>query len=334
MTIHPILPVWALALLVLPLLVFCVVMLVRQRTRRLAWIRRTAIAAAIAAIAIGPSTTELQATTVQSNAAIFFVVDRTGSMAAEDWNEGQPRLEGVKADINAIVEQFPGARFSIIAWDSQATRQLPLTTDARAVKSWTDTLRQELTNFSTGSQVDRPLDALTEALAGAAERTPEDIRLVYFLSDGENTDGDDSSASAPLRSYEAAGELTDGGGVLGYGTTEGGRMRSYDGVTPVADSPYIQDPATGTDAISVIDEVTLRTIAEQLGVPYVHRIAPDSVEDVTSGISLETIAGDGRREQEIYRPIIWPSAGLILALLAWELFATARAFPTRREVLA
>lgn len=334
MTIHPIWPVWALALVILPLVAGCVVMLVRSPRRRGAWLRRAGIAVAIAAIAIGPSTTDTQATTVQSNVAVFFVVDRTGSMAAEDWNEGQPRLDGVRHDVDAIVDAFPGARYSIIAWDSQATRQLPLTTDARAVRAWTETLRQEITAYSSGSQLDRPYDALARALVGAAERTPEDIRLVYFLSDGENTDGDDSSADAQLRSYADLAPLVDGGAVLGYGTPEGGRMKTYDGVTPAADAGYIQDPATGTDAISIIDEVTLRTIADELTLPYVHRFAPDSVEAFTSGVDVETIAGDGRREQVVYRPIVWPFALIILGLLAWELFVTARSFPTRREVRA
>lgn len=332
MSLHPVWPLWAVVLLLVPLLVFCVWQLVRQRSRRSAWARRTGIAAAIALIAIGPSVTETAATTVQSNAEIFFVVDRTGSMAAEDWNGAQPRLDGVRADMNAIVDAFPGARYSIIAWDSQATQQLPLTTDARAVKSWAETVRTELTSFSTGSQADRPLAALTEALTGAAERRPANVRVVYFLSDGENTNGENSSADAQLESYAGLAPLVDGGAVLGYGTPEGGRMRVNDGVTAAADAPYIQDPETGTDAISRIDEVTLRTIAEQLGVEYVHRITPDTVEPFTSTVDVADIAGDGRREQVVYRPIVWPGAAIALGLLAWEVFSLARTFPTRREV--
>lgn len=333
MTLHPIWPLWAIALIVLPLVVFCAVQLARQPSRRGAWARRTGIAVAILAVAIGPSTIETQPTTVQSNAEVFFVVDRTGSMAAEDYDGGAPRLDGVRADIEAIVDEFPGARFSIIAWDSQATRQLPLTTDARAVRSWAQTMRQELTAFSTGSQLDRPLDALTEALTGAAERSPSNVRLVYFLSDGENTDGENSSAAAQLRSYAELAPLVDGGAVLGYGTPEGGRMKVWDGVTPADQAPYIVDDATGTDAISKLDEVTLRTIAEQLGVTYVHRITPDSVGSFTSDVDLKSIAGDGRREQVVYRPIVWPGMVVALGLLVWELFALGRAFPVRREVV-
>lgn len=335
MSLHPVWPLWALLFVALPLVLFCGAMLAVRRDRRVAWLRRLGIALAIALIAIGPSTTLTTASTVQSNAEIFFVVDRTGSMAAEDYDGGSPRLDGVRHDLEEIVAAFPGARYSIIAWDSQATRQLPLTTDARAVRSWADTVRQELTSFSTGSQVDRPLGALAEALTGAAERTPSNVRLVYFLSDGENTDGESSSADATLASFAPLAPLVDGGAVLGYGTTEGGRMRVWDGFTPAEEAPYITDPTNGgAEAVSRIDEVTLRTIAEELGVDYVHRVTPDTVEAFTSGVDVQEIAGDGRRQHVIYQPIVWPFASVALALLVWEAFATARTFPVTRARLA
>ena len=74
-------------------------------------------------------------------------------------------------------------------------------------------------------------------------------------------------------------------------------------------------------------------IAEQLGVTYVHRITPDSVGSFTSDVDLKSIAGDGRREQVVYRPIVWPGMVVALGLLVWELFALGRAFPVRREVV-
>lgn len=336
MSLHPVWPLWAIAFIALPLVLACGVMLAMRRGNRVAWLRRLGIALAIAVIAIGPSTTTTTASTVQSNAEIFFVVDRTGSMAAEDYGpDGAPRLDGVRHDIDAIVEAFPGARYSIIGWDSQATRQLPLTTDARAVRSWTDTVRQELTSFSTGSQVDRPLGALAEALTGAAERSPSNVRLVYFLSDGENTDGEQSSADAALQSFAPLAPLVDGGAVLGYGTAEGGRMRVWDGITPTQEAPYITDPTQGdAEAISRLDEVTLRTIAEEMGIGYVHRVAPDAVTEFTTGVDIQEIAADGRREHLVYTPIVWPFASIALLLLAWEAFAIARAFPLRRASLS
>ena len=329
MIVRSLWPLWAIGLVLVPLVIFCLVQVFRHPSRRLDWIRRSVIALAILGLAVGPSVEDRDGTTLQTNAEIFFVVDRTGSMGAEDYNGTQRRLAGVEHDLSAIVDAFPAARYSIIGWDSQATRQLPLTTDARAVKSWAQTARQEITSFSSGSQVDRPLLALTEALTGAAERNPNNVRIVYFLSDGENTDGSNSSTTSEMASYAGLAPLIDGGGVLGYGTTEGGRMRINDGYTPLDEAEYIQDPTTGTDALSVIDEINLRTIAEQLGVDYTHRITPDAVDALVAGIDVDQIAGDGRRDQVTYRPVMWPFAIVITLGLIWELFVITRSFPTR-----
>ena len=136
-------PLWLTAAVVVPLLTICVVAAVRARrtgegTGR-AWLRRGLMVGAVAVIALGPAV-PTSTTTVTSNVELFFVVDRTGSMAAEDYDGDRPRLEGVRHDVTALVDAMPGSRYSVITFDSQAARQLPLTTDSRAVYSWADTL--------------------------------------------------------------------------------------------------------------------------------------------------------------------------------------------------
>src|SRR5699024_7972918 len=101
-----------------------------------------------------------QSTEVTSNAELYFVVDRTGSMVAEDYNGSEPRLEGVRHDLVALTEAMPGSRYTILSFDSQATQQLPMTTDARAVRTWAQTVNQETTSCSAGSAVGRPWEAL------------------------------------------------------------------------------------------------------------------------------------------------------------------------------
>ena len=83
-----------------------------------------------------------------SNVEIYLVVDRTGSMAAEDYDGTSPRLDGVRSDIAAIRDAFPDARYSIIALDSTGARELPLTSDVDAVDSWVGSLHQEITDRS------------------------------------------------------------------------------------------------------------------------------------------------------------------------------------------
>lgn len=338
MTLRLLWPVWALALVFVPLLAVCVVAFVQSRGRRgmvVAWARRAALVVALLAVALGPAMPS-GATTVMSNAELFFVVDRTGSMAAEDYDGDEPRLDGVRHDITEVVATMPAARYSVIAFDSQATRQLPLTTDARAVESWTDTLVQEITYYSAGSTADRPLPAMTRALEGAAERNPENVRFVFFLADGENTSGDGTDGQEPdVASFAPLADLVDGGAVLGYGTEEGGRMRVYDGTPETGagtDAPWILDTTQDGDppAVSRIDEEQLRQVADDLGVPYAHRTAPTAVDELVANLDADLVAQDGRRDQSVLRDVYWPFAALAAALLVWEVAYQVRAFPRPR----
>ncbi|TRW46960.1 vWA domain-containing protein [Georgenia yuyongxinii] len=322
-------PAWALLLVLGPLLALCVAGWWRARRsegRGGGWLRRAAMVLATLVIGLAPAV-PAETTRVETNAEVFFVVDRTGSMAAEDYDGAQPRLAGVRHDLVALVEALPGARYSVIGFDSQASRQLPLTTDARAVRTWAETLRQEITRFSAGSAVDRPRDALTEALTGAATRNPGNVRLVFVLADGEDTSGADDPSGGTAGFAELAG-LIDGGAVLGYGTTAGGRMRSYDGTEstgPGTAAPWILDEASpgSPPAVSRIDETNLRRLAAALGVPYAHRIAPTPVADLVAGIDVEELAADGRRDVRTYRDVLWPAAAVLAVLVAAEAFAQA-----------
>jgi len=233
------------------------------------------------------------------------------------------RLDVAKHDVVSLVADIPGARYSIITFDSQASRQLPLTTDARAVSTWAQTVRQEITAYSSGSLTDRPLDALTSALQGAADRDPSHVRLVFYLSDGEQTVGGEPASFADLA------PLVDGGAVLGYGTAAGARMRSYDGALALdPDAAYIQDGAG--DAVSRLDEATLQTLADQLGVPYVHRTAPDATAPLVADIDPEQIAADSRRDVTTFTNVTWPFAALLVLLLAGEVWGTTPRARRRR----
>ncbi|UNX54691.1 VWA domain-containing protein [Georgenia sp. TF02-10] len=395
-------PLWALAVVLGPLLLLCG--WAWWQARRGGddggpWLRRAAMVLATLVIGLAPAV-PAETVRVATDAEVFFVVDRTGSMAAEDHDGGRPRLAGVREDLVGLLEALPGARYSVIAFDSQASRQLPLTSDARAVRSWAETLRQEITGYSAGSSVERPLTALTTALTGAAERNPAHVRIVFFLSDGENTagagggagsgagsgadsvradadvvgtdtdgvraafrpngrtdpnvdladgggTGADAAAAAgarqasadsgpPVGGYAALAPLVDAGAVLGYGTADGGRMRSYDGTDatgPGTSAPYITDQTQpgNPPAVSRLDETALRRLAADLGVDYAHRTGRTGVEGLVAGIDVEQIAADGRRVTTTYRDVYWPAAVVLAALVAWEAYHQARSWRRLRE---
>lgn len=330
-------PVWALVLVLTPLVgvVLAGWLAARRSGDPGAWPRRGAMVLATVVIGLAPAV-PAETRTVETNAEVFFVVDRTGSMAAEDHDGARPRLDGVREDVAALVEALPAARYSIIGFDSQAARQLPLTTDARAVRTWTQTLRQEITDYSAGSSLDRPLPALTEALEGAAERNPANVRLVFLLTDGENTEGAPPTAAA---GYEALAPLVDAGAVLGYGTAQGGRMRSYDGTGTTGagtDAPFILDHTRpgSPPAVSRIDEDNLRRLAAALDVPYTHRVSPGGLAELVAGVDVEELAADGRRDISTYRDVTWPVALVLAGLLAWEAYVLAARWRRLRPAVA
>lgn len=333
----PVWPAWGLFLALVPLA--AVVVAGWRRARRAGagsgdWARRGALVAALALIGLGPSVPSATER-VETNAEVFLVVDRTGSMAAEDHDGGRPRLDGVRADVGELLGLFPGARWSVLAFDSQATRQLPLTSDTRAVRTWAETLRQEITRYSSGSNVERPAPVLAETLEGAAERNPGHVRIVLLLADGENTDGEELT-----RAYAAAAPWVDAGAVLGYGTAEGGRMRSYDGTARSgagSDAPWITEEGSDVPAVSRADVGALARVAGELGVPYLHREPPTSLEPFAAGVDVAELASDGRREIATYRNAGWPVALVVAALLAGEAFALAgrwRRLPRAQVVAA
>lgn len=289
-------------------------------------IRRPLMALAALPILISP-TIAVAKQEVTSNLEVYLAVDLTGSMVAEDYDGSQPRLAGVRADIEELTSRLAGSRFSVISYTSVTARQLPLTTDARAVRSWVETARQEITNYSAGSAIDRPVAALKRALSAAKERNPANVRVLYVLTDGESTRGEGvPGETGSAAAFAELAPLIDGGAVLGYGTTTGGKMREYDG-TSRKDAPYIKDPNSGGDAISRLDEKALSEAANALGVPYIHR--PGSLAAATT-IDAATIAEDGRKDVAITERVFWPFMIALALLIAWELFALARHYKAVR----
>jgi len=309
---------------------------------RASWWRRACLALVMVLILAGPAAAVTESTQV-SNVEIYLVVDRTGSMAAEDWAGGPAagggtRLDGVKSDLTAIRDAWPQARFCILALDGAAARELPLTSDLDAVTSWIGSLQQEITQRSQGSSLDGMLPLLVQTLTRAKEKNPEDARLVYILSDGEATDDGRGAGAAGTAgaTWAEAGELTDGGAVLGYGTASGGMMRSFDGSSTPGSGKYILDPDTGKPAVSVPDTRALASVAEALGVPYFQRTGGS--DDVPTGDftrqDVDAVLTDGREKKNRVRYLTWPLGIAASALAIWELVALIRAERALRRLTA
>jgi Ca-activated chloride channel family protein len=280
---------------------------------------------ALAALRPGlPGGDEVDATAANLN--VYFVVDTTSSMVAEDHGAEQPRLAGVRADVDEIAQALPGARFSLITFDNSTRVRLPLTTDTNALGAAVDTLMPEPPEYSRGTSVTEAEERLRSVLEQAAARHPERGRIVFYLGDGEHT------AEQPPAPFTLSRQLVHGGAVLGYGTTEGGRMPATISRYGAA-GQYIQDPETGEDALSRLDEDMLRSLASQLGLPYLHRPAGASVDEVLSFVDVARFGTSEELEQARLRgrvELYWPLLLGLGLIGAWELGVAAGALASSR----
>lgn len=290
----------------------------RERT---AWVLRLAAVAACALLALRPGIPGGDAETLATETDVVILVDSTASIAAEDWGDGAPRLDGVRADVAALVAAYPGARFALITFDAAAELRLPLTTDTAALRSALEVLTPEVTQRSRGSSIGIASGLLAQTLEDAAAAAPDRSRMVFYLGDGEQT------AEAAPESFRDSAGLVDGGGVLGYGTGQGGRMRVQTGDVGGGGDEYILD---GTQpALSRIDEEALRTIADDLGVAYQHRAAgtPPELPEAPATTTARAAGTTGDATE-----LSWVVALALSALLAADAALAASAIPVALRV--
>ena len=295
MTFNPTVPVWLLALLGLLLVGLCVFCLVTSPGQRVRWGLRIALICVLCAAATRPGIPyTVEGTKQVGDADVFIMVDTTASMIAEDWAGKRPRIEGVRNDVKELAKNMPGARFSLITFDSEAELRMPLTTDTSALNSAMEVMSPELTIGSSGSSITVASELLDERLEKAHEKTPRSKRYVFYFGDGEQT------AKAQVDAITKKGNLITGGAVFGYGTQAGGRMKEtqfdYDLGGSKRPDKYIEDKTTGAPAVSRINEGNLKKISGQLDAKYVKRsatiplataYAPPKVAEVKSEAAMK-----------------------------------------------
>lgn len=310
MIFQPVLNIFLLVLLCVPVAALAVIALTKAKGRsRALWAMRLVMLFACFFMFLRPGIPGGATQTLATDTDIVLVVDTTASIVAEDWDGDKPRLDGVRADVQAIVDEYPGARFALITFDASADLRMPLTTDTTALVSSLEVLRPEVTSQSRGSSIGIANQLLTDTLAGAAEASPDRSRMVFYFGDGEQT-----VTSAP-EPFDGSEKYTDAGAVLGYGTAEGGPMKLTTGSLGGSSSEYIQ--YEGADALSVIDEGNLETIAAELGVEYQHRTADAAITlpEAPSTTTSYAQSGSVGNVTELY----WIAALVVVALLGVEL---------------
>lgn len=220
-----------------------------------------------------------------ANTNLFVVLDRTVD---------------ARADINALLERYPEARFAVITFAPGPTLTWPLSQDVWSLQPVVNAMVAVPPGDPARSDAAAPGNILRYQLIQATQQYPGSQNLVVYAGAGA------PGAPTPQAGIDVPTDSVSGGAVLGH-------------------------PADG-----VLDEATLRSIAEDLGVPYLDRrqggelpaleVRSDTAE------ATETVPAGSRTE------LYWLLCLLAAALLLGEIWLSVRELRqsrvARRDVLS
>ena len=224
-----------------------------------------------------------------ANTNVFFLVDRSADSAVEDYGDRQSRMSGIRNDIAALIDQYPKARFGLVAFASRSSLDWPLSEDAWSLRPEVARLSPYATNDTTEDvNAAAAANVLRYQLIAAGQQYPDSKSLVFYFGSGA------PGSRAPQGEFEPPAGAVDGGAVFGYGAAR--------------------------------NEPGLRAVAEQLGLPYVDRddgrpiseSAPDN--GLAQSAPNATTSSGVVDRTELYWVFTLPAAVLIL----FELFAGIR----------
>ena len=224
-------------------------------------------------------------------------------MQVQDAGGDRSRMAAARADVAAVIDRYPGARFAVIGFASRAALERPLSPDVWSLRP---VMSVEMPYASSPDDVQLGNAAaagnlLRYQLIGAVQQYPLARNLVFYFGAGA------AESRSPQGQFNLPDRAVDGGAVLGYGTA------------------------------AAIDEQKLRAVSEQIGVPYVHRDAPGERSDGEDTSPLDaalptidpttlgaTVAPPARTE------LYWAFAIGAAVLLLVELYLVMREFRRTR----
>lgn len=306
MIINPIIPIWLMAII-------CIALVICKRKGKFAYIRQIIMIILLFMINLRMMIpTDVEVSTKRIDANVFFVIDNTISMAANDCADGTTRMDALKADCNNITGSLSGARFSLITFANISKLVFPLTESTSFVNSCIKGIGVTDELYAKGSSMNICKDMLVELVKAAHEKNTGKV-IVFFISDGEITNGD------TLDSFKEAAKYIDGGAVLGYGTSKGGNMyiKDYfsDDLVAIEDKseyPYKK-------AVSKIDEENLKAIAKDVDIEYINMTTENKLDTVIDNIKKDTASlGDEDSRLDGYKDIYFIFMIPLVGMLVYE----------------
>ena len=262
---------------------------------------------------------------LNSDLGVLFVIDTSVSMRALDYNGNKERMDGIKEDCCHIVDELSGCKFSIITFGSEAKRVIPFTDDSDMVQAEIKAIQVESDNHAKGTSINTAKECLEKTLK--TEKDNKNVNrdvIVFFITDGEITkEGEQLTTFANLKEYVS------GGAVLGYGTTQGGKMvnSTYED-EPQSDNYYIyyyDDNYKKQTAISKLDENNLNRIAGDLGIEYIRMDRTDKVSNKLKDIKKQALNSQSSEKKiKSYQDIYYYFAIPLVILLIVNLIVQKR----------
>lgn len=305
MIINPIIPIWAMAIL-------CVFFLFLKRKGKVNYIRQILIVILLFVINMRIMVRGDDVPTVLPKVDVLFVVDNTISMLAEDYNGDGRRMDAVKNDCKYIMEQFPGASFSVVTFEDSVQTLVPYTVDANMAAETIGLLHGQTKYHAQGTSLNEVMGAMEQVL----DDDRKNYKILFFISDGEVVNSEE------LKSYKGLEQYVDAGAVLGYGTEKGGPMKTVEYLDEEPEYLYYYDDQYNEKlAISKIDEGNLKNIASDFGIDYVHMTDQSeigsTIKDLQAKVDNLEITEDMESKEgyvDIYYLFVIP----LVLLLLWD----------------
>lgn len=305
MIINPIIPIWAMAIL-------CVFFLFLKRKGKVNYIRQILIVILLFVINMRIMVRGDDVPTVLPKVDVLFVVDNTISMLAEDYNGDGRRMDAVKNDCKYIMEQFPGASFSVVTFEDSVQTLVPYTVDANMAVETIGLLHGQTKYHAQGTSLNEVMGAMEQVL----DDDRKNYKILFFISDGEVVNSEE------LKSYKGLEQYVDAGAVLGYGTEKGGPMKTVEYLDEEPEYLYYYDDQYNEKlAISKIDEGNLKNIASDFGIDYVHMTDQSeigsTIKDLQAKVDNLEITEDMESKEgyvDIYYLFVIP----LVLLLLWD----------------
>ena len=310
----PIIPIWVMGII-------CVVLLILKRKGALNFIRQLIIVALLFVINLRIAVPSDNITIIKRDVDVLLVVDNTISMLAEDYGKNdERRIDAVKEDVAEIIDTFEGARFALITVTDTANYLVPYTSEYNLITQAVNALEGQTKVYGSGTSLNVVRDVFEDNLEDNADSMKEEdddrIQLVFFISDGENTD------DKKMNSFEDLSEYIDGGAVMGYGTRDGGIMKvKYSATSEEYEVlKYYDNGYNLVTPKSHIDEETLENLADDLGIDYYHMTKSSDLDDMLDELTAKLDSGEFSKSSETgegYDNIYWIFAlALAVVLLA------------------